>query len=583
MRGLKRKRVLALILVATMILSLNRGVSAETLEELVKGNPTVETQAENEPAAENPAETSNKEEPAEAPAPETEPVAPAPVEAPVENPAPTEAPKETPAPTEAPTEAPAPVEAPAENPAPAEAPAEEPAPVEAPAEEPAEEAAPVEAPAEEPAEEPAPVEAPAEEPAEEPAPAEAPAEEPAEEPAPAEAPAQSVEPEAAKDDPVDRPVVDEPIVVRPFTPLQTVYTKALNEIVVRAEVAEGAFDEEVELFVRVLEKGTDAWNEAKASLLAKGYTFDGMLAYDIGFASKATGAEIEPKGAVSVELEVLQAGLSEMTVRSIDTTSIVVSHISGKEVEKVADTLSKAGSVEMSAEKLTASFKVDSFSTYTITWNNEDEEEESATIHWVYLDGETYKEFESSTTIDANASSVDLAVNINGYYYTGAKYKTSETEDGVVVDGSVIRKDANGKWTVDTLTYDEDDNETKTTVTIADGSHIYVYYAEKGSGGYTPPAPAPATLDNITPDTEKHVTKNDDGTYTKTSESIVRSSPTSGRRIVVEETVGWEYLPDSVRAEMVRQRTKEAELDDKAVAEGKIRQRAVEEGIELAV
>ena len=27
--------------------------------------------------------------------------------------------------------------------------------------------------------------------------------------------------------------------------------------------------------------------------------------------------------------------------------------------------------------------------------------------------------------------------------------------------------------------------------------------------------------------------KNDDGTYTKTSESIVRSSPTSGRRIVV--------------------------------------------------
>ena len=77
--------------------------------------------------------------------------------------------------------------------------------------------------------------------------------------------------------------------------------------------------------------------------------------------------------------------------------------------------------------------------------------------------------------------------------------------------------------------------------------------------------------------------KNDDGTYTKTSESIVRSSPTSGRRIVVEETVGWEYLPDSVRAEMVRQRTKEAELDDKAVAEGKIRQRAVEEGIELAV
>lgn len=74
---------------------------------------------------------------------------------------------------------------------------------------------------------------------------------------------------------------------------------------------------------------------------------------------------------------------------------------------------------------------------------------------------------------------------------------------------------------------------------------------------------------------------NGNGTYTKTSESIVRASPTSGKRVVVEETVGWEYLPDSVRAEMLRQRTKEAELNDKAVAEEKIRQRAVEDGIEL--
>lgn len=74
---------------------------------------------------------------------------------------------------------------------------------------------------------------------------------------------------------------------------------------------------------------------------------------------------------------------------------------------------------------------------------------------------------------------------------------------------------------------------------------------------------------------------NGNGTYTKNSESIVRESPTSGRRIVVEETVSWEYLPDNVRDEMVRQRSKKAELDDKAVAEEKFRQRAAEDGIEL--
>lgn len=74
---------------------------------------------------------------------------------------------------------------------------------------------------------------------------------------------------------------------------------------------------------------------------------------------------------------------------------------------------------------------------------------------------------------------------------------------------------------------------------------------------------------------------NGNGTYTKTSESIVRVSPTTGKRVVVEESVGWEYLPDSVRAEMLRLRTTEAELDDKAVAEEKFRQRAVEDGIAL--
>lgn len=74
---------------------------------------------------------------------------------------------------------------------------------------------------------------------------------------------------------------------------------------------------------------------------------------------------------------------------------------------------------------------------------------------------------------------------------------------------------------------------------------------------------------------------NGNGTYTKQTESIVRESPTKGRRVVTEEVVDWSYLPDSVRAEMIRQRSKEAELDDKAVAEEKIRQRGLEEGIEL--
>ena len=69
--------------------------------------------------------------------------------------------------------------------------------------------------------------------------------------------------------------------------------------------------------------------------------------------------------------------------------------------------------------------------------------------------------------------------------------------------------------------------------------------------------------------------------YTKNTESIVRTAPASGKRVVVEETVGWEYLPDSVRDEMIRQRANEAALDDRELVAEKVRQRAAEEGIVL--
>lgn len=83
MRGLRRKRILAMVLAATMILSLNGGVSAESLDRLIKAAPAAESQTEDlrsgeilEPSkeelaedpipAEDPAETV-KPEPAELP------------------------------------------------------------------------------------------------------------------------------------------------------------------------------------------------------------------------------------------------------------------------------------------------------------------------------------------------------------------------------------------------------------------------------------------------------------------------------------------------------------------------------------
>ena len=76
--------------------------------------------------------------------------------------------------------------------------------------------------------------------------------------------------------------------------------------------------------------------------------------------------------------------------------------------------------------------------------------------------------------------------------------------------------------------------------------------------------------------------KNDDGTYTKKTETIVRASPTTAKRQIVEETIGWEYLPAAVRDEMLARRTKQAELDERELVAEKVRQRAEEDGIELS-
>lgn len=75
--------------------------------------------------------------------------------------------------------------------------------------------------------------------------------------------------------------------------------------------------------------------------------------------------------------------------------------------------------------------------------------------------------------------------------------------------------------------------------------------------------------------------KNPDGTYTKNTETLVRKDETKAHRVVTEETVDWAYLPNEVRAEMVRRRTNDAELDERELVAEQVRKRAAEEGIEL--
>ena len=76
-------------------------------------------------------------------------------------------------------------------------------------------------------------------------------------------------------------------------------------------------------------------------------------------------------------------------------------------------------------------------------------------------------------------------------------------------------------------------------------------------------------------------TKNEDGTYSKRTETIVRKDEKSAKRVITEETIDWAYLPNAVREEMIKRRTNVGEIDDRELVAEKVRQRAGEEGIEL--
>ena len=75
--------------------------------------------------------------------------------------------------------------------------------------------------------------------------------------------------------------------------------------------------------------------------------------------------------------------------------------------------------------------------------------------------------------------------------------------------------------------------------------------------------------------------KNPGGSYTKQNETILRTGAETARRIVTEETIGYEDLPNEVREAMIKRRTKVGELDERALVAEKVRQRAEEDGIEL--
>ncbi|MBR2826715.1 MAG: Cna B-type domain-containing protein, partial [Erysipelotrichaceae bacterium] len=307
--------------------------------------------------------------------------------------------------------------------------------------------------------------------------------------------------------------------------LPTEYTAEVQEILVRATVAEGTFKEEVVLVVDPIRKGTEEYQNAEETLKNDGADFDDMIAFDIYFKVVATGERIEPDENVKVELSLREEAFAEAEAEKIDVESVNVTHITeANEVVKVADTADEtAGSVEITAteekvEAVEAAFTVESFSTFVLTWKNASDEEEKATIHYgTYSDGNFVEFDEETIVLDTSATNVSIANTFEGYNYLSAVYCTSgqTIADGVDI-GEVLFRNGN-TWEVDQYVYNEETDKTETVrTTIENGSDIYAFY-------FKPEKPADQGADDPsvpTPETTKNVTVNKDGTATITLDIV---------------------------------------------------------------
>ena len=146
------------------------------------------------------------------------------------------------------------------------------------------------------------------------------------------------------------------------------YTAQADSVIVSASAAEGALPEGAALCVSLIED-EDALEEAAAVLDDGEISYDGFACLEISF-TDADGNEIEPEsGSVEVQIE-LDA---DLLPEDADTDTLAVQHLdeSGSQITAVtvADAAEDAeGTVEMTDDLLTAKFEVESFSTFTITW-----------------------------------------------------------------------------------------------------------------------------------------------------------------------------------------------------------------------
>lgn len=265
---------------------------------------------------------------------------------------------------------------------------------------------------------------------------------------------------------------------------------------VTASVYEGVLPEGAYMVVSELSEGTSAYNEAEKTLEANAISFDGFKAMDITFYD-VDGQVIEPEeGSVQVHM-VLDA---QILPEDTDPNTIAVQHHDTSngdvQIETVAD--ATVGTVAVQEAEVVAEFSVDSFSTFTITWNGNHLNYE-ITVKYVDKTGTEISCTEAKAVKVNIGTTVHLnqyAYEINGYTYQGAHINA--------VDGDMVTHVKVGRE--EKKYYYKYSSDNKTWKDLNGNTTIYLVYDGSPTGGGT-------IVDTKTLSREKYVTKNADDTY----------------------------------------------------------------------
>ena len=208
-----------------------------------------------------------------------------------------------------------------------------------------------------------------------------------------------------------------------------------GEVSVTAYAQKDAFPENTSM--KVTKLGETALKEAEKSLKDQNVSYDGVFGYDISFYTK-DGKEIEPsQGSVRVKFEMN----ADLLPEDAQEDTVVMRHLKETKDGTVdVQTVAAAGDkISIGDKKVETEFKVESFSYFLITYNDEKKLDELAPRIKVQIVDDKGNDIpcEKSIELDAeaittmNGVSIDtLKKDLQGYTYQGT-YIDKPTTSGV--------------------------------------------------------------------------------------------------------------------------------------------------------